>query len=214
MRKTIKITFVFALVLFCFMVLFEISRNKLMHEQKYFSNGTFNVDNTISKSSSTPAHREVPDIIFDSYKNLYKKLGGFWTKSEVYRMKSENEPDKLSINNYNKFPEYAGYYVPKEFIDWVDKIDIDNDKKLETIIYHSCRGCNARPRGVDVIKNGVIIFTADGGSLKLESLNNKPGFTIHASGLVLLRAEGFTRITFLQGEDGEFYPDFEDDIKY
>lgn len=160
------------------------------------------------------SHRETPDTLFTDYENLDRKFCGLKLKREIDQLKFEGEIDNVSIKNYKDFPDYAGYYVPKNLVDSVANIDIDNDKKLETVVYYTCRGCNAPSRAVDIIKDNKIIFTAKGGNLEIKTIKNEAGFILNTSGLALSMNDGYTVVKFKKSDSGEFNTISEEDIKY
>jgi len=150
--------------------------------------------------------RTVPDVEFGEYKNVDRKLAGPRTYQEIAVLN-----DTVLNKNYLEFPKWAGYYLPLNTIDAVVAIDIDNDEIQETVIYYSCRGCNAPPRSLDIVKDGRIIFTADGANLSLTPLTDKKGFNLETK--TIPRNYGdFTRVKFLFNSDSELFPYSEEDI--
>ena len=154
------------------------------------------------------------DISYSDYENLDRKFCGLKTKAEIQKLKLNGESDKYSIKNYHDFPQYAGYYVPKNLVDLVDKIDIDNDKKAETIVYYSCRGCNAPSRNMDIIKDGRVIFSAKGGNMSIKQIKGEVGFVLSTISATLSRQEGYTKVTFKLNEYNEYNPVSQEDVRY
>jgi len=150
-------------------------------------------------------YRESPDVGYSEFKNLDRKLAGARTYKEI-----EVLGDPVRSQNYIDFPDWAPYYLPLNTIDGVDTIDIDMDGKKENIVYYSCRGCNGTPRSLDIIKDGRIIFTADGSNLKLLSLDSEIGFYIDNP--IIPRDGRYTRIKFIADKDGNYYVKSEQDI--
>lgn len=170
-----------------------------------------NINNYTSENTNeTDPHRAHPDCFFSDFDNLDRKVCGQRLESEI-----KSEWPELIKENFKNYPDLAGYYLPKNFIDDIGLLDVDKDGKGEKIVYYTCPGCNAPSRNIDIIKDDRIIFSAHGGNLSLEANNeNFPGFILSDSGLVLLRAEGYTKIKFKLNDDGEYFPYEEDDIKY
>ena len=159
------------------------------------------------------------DCLFTEYENIDRKICGQRTIKEVKEIESLKADNGLRLesidDNFNKYPELAGYYLPKNIIDSTSTLDIDKDGKSEELIYYSCPGCNAPSRNVDVIKNGRIIFSAQGGNLEVKTNNeNTPGFILSDSGLVLARPEGYTEVKFKLNFDNEYYPYEEKDVRF
>ena len=155
-------------------------------------------------------YRVSPDVGYSDYKNLDRKLAGPRTYQEISKLTSLNV-DVLT-RNYLDFPDWAPYYIPLSTVDGVDTVDIDMDGKKETVVYYSCRGCNGTPRSLDIIKDGRIIFTADGSNLKLTPLDSEIGFYIDNP--IIPREDRYTRIKFLADEGGSYYVKSEEDLRY
>lgn len=163
--------------------------------------------NTISEIN--PVRTEM-DCLFTDYENLDRKICGQKQESEI----KSNYPEYVK-DSFKKYPDLAGYYLPKNFIDTVESLDIDKDGQSEKIVYYTCPGCNAPSRNVDIIKDSRIIFSAKGGNLKIKNNSEDfPGFILSDSGLVLLKMEGYTEIKFKLNTENEYNPYEEKDIKY
>jgi hypothetical protein len=163
--------------------------------------------------------RTTPNFLFNDYENLDRKMSGQRTIEEIKAKEALKNDNGIRVEliteNFSKFPELAGYYLPINIIDATSSLDIDKDGKLEELVYYSCPGCNAPSRNVDIIKDGRIIFSAHGGSLELKNNNeDKPGFVLSDVGLVLPRPEGYTEIKFRLNSDSEYVPYEERDIRY
>jgi hypothetical protein len=163
--------------------------------------------NTTNEISST---RTSVDCLFSDYDNLDRKICGQRLESEI----KSNYPEYVK-DNFKKYPDLAGYYLPKNFVDNIMFLDVDKDGQDEKIVYYSPPGGNAPSRNIDIIKNDRIIFSAHGGNLNIENNNEIfPGFILSDSGLVLLKLEGYTEIKFRLNADDEYIPYEEKDTKY
>lgn len=159
--------------------------------------------------------RSGPDCLFSDFENLDRKICGQRIKEEIYKESTHSELSEIVEENFKNYPDLAGYYLPKNFIDSIDYLDIDKDGQDEKVVYYSCHGCNALPRNVDIIKDGRIIFSAKGGNLSVkENKELFPGFILSDSGLVLLKSEGYTMIKFKQNISSDYIPYEEYDVKY
>lgn len=144
-------------------------------------------------------YREVPNVLYDDYRNSDRYLAGPRTLTEIV-----NRNNDVFISNYKSFPNLAGYYAPLYVIDRTDRVDIDKDGKDEDIVFYSCLGCNALSRAVDIIKENRIIFTAEGAQLQLLPLENEIGFELRTTSSSLQnRME--TKLKFLMNQDKEYY---------
>lgn len=121
---------------------------------------------------------------FDSYKNLNMHLAPTVT-------------------------DMAIHYSPLYNIDEIVNLDVTNDGKPEKIVLYSCVGCNSPSRNMDIIKDNVLIFSAEGGQLKIEGIEKQAGFLLNTT---MIPRNGYTRITFKQNSAGEFTTTQEEDI--
>lgn len=158
--------------------------------------------------------RAAADMVFDDlsftsgFANLDRKLCSPKNSAEIAKLN-----DARALENYKQFPAFAGYYLPQNYVVDVDLLDIDNDQENETVVSYTCPVCNAPPRGLDIIKNNKIIFTAQGGNLEVKPIKGENGFYLNVSGLTIPRSQGYTAIKFQANQTG-YYPVAEDDIKY
>ena len=168
-----------------------------------------------NKIGNKPAHRTTENFVYqdltsvNGFANVDRRLCGAKSAAEIKKLN-----DSASWDNFQKFPEFAGYYLPNNLVTGVERKDIDNDKQEETIIYYTCPHCNAPPRGLDVVKGGKVVFTAQGGNLEIKPVAGESAFLLNVSGLTISRDQGYTTIKFQKNEAGEFRPVTEDDVKY
>lgn len=171
-------------------------------------------DDAVAETAKS-ANRTADSIVFDDlsfgsgFINLDRKLCSPKSAAEIAKLN-----DAKATENYKQFPQYAGYYLPKNYVVSVNSVDVDNDKKDEIVVSYTCPFCNAPPRGLDIIKNNKIIFTAQGGNLELKPIKGENSFYLNVSGLTIPRSQGYTAIKFQANETGEYQPVSEDDIKY
>lgn len=202
--------------------LLYVFRNKESNELKYFTERYY-YDSTTSRPVSLlnknwlmddnlkyigeTSYRSLWDENFNDYRNLKKKF------IPTNEKEIKNLNDNLLLENYNEFGKLTLYYLPDYLIDAIEYKDIDQDSTKETIIFYSCRGCNALSRQMDIIKDNEIIFTAEGGNLSLESLKKEKGFYLNTS-IVPRGLNMHTRVKFIKNIDGEFHPQSEDVVEY
>lgn len=197
-KKIIYILVVFILLIFAYSTII------LTRCKKAINNYNPEITSQITQT------RNSAGSLFSDYENLNHKIYGQKQESEIVSDRQDYVED-----NFKKYPDLAGYYLPDNFIDNVDYLDIDKDGQNEKLVYYSCPGCNAPSRNVDIIKNDRIIFSAQGGNLNIKNnYEGFPGFILYGSGLVLLRGEGYSKIKFKLTSDGKYIPYEENEIKY
>jgi len=214
--KIINISIMFitiSLYLFLALTIEKLYNENKVLKNKYFKNSVKEIIKNGEQKASSTSIREIPYIQFNNYKNLDRILPRKKTKEEIIKTANKKEI-YLEMEFYDKFPNYSGYYLPIYIIGDIEKIDINNDNIQETIIYYSCYGDNALPRNLDIIKDNKIIFSAEGGNLSLEPINNDSGFYIKNSGLTMPRYNGYTKTKFILNDSSNFYAISETDIKY
>jgi hypothetical protein len=142
-------------------------------------------------------------VEFSDYGNTIKDLVIFEPKDNYGQHPMINEM-------YQRFPDWAGYYTPTSTVHDVQNVDIDNDGIDEHVIYYSCLGCNAPARNIDIVKDNKIIFTVEGGNLRLENVENEDGFHIFTT--MIPRGTGDIKVTFEKTTYGEYHPVEEEEI--
>lgn len=109
------------------------------------------------------------------------------------------------------FSKFAAHYLPNQQIHWIDEVDVTADGAPEYIVYHSCFGCNATPRNVDIISGSQLIFSAQGGQLSVSPMEAEAGFQLSTA---MVPRQGYTIIDFKLNHENEFVSVREEDFYY
>lgn len=142
--------------------------------------------------------------------------------NEVMQEYNKNEPNgfgKTVIEeNYQKYGSLATNYLPLDYIQTLEKFDVDDDKIPETIVsYNFVGSADAGSYRSDVIKGSNIIFSVQEDNAGIIPADTTNGFYVEwrSANEVGPRCcpEGFMRARFVF-QDGKFIPIYEQEVKY
>ena len=108
-----------------------------------------------------------------SGKTTYIEKAGF--QGEIIPVKAGSQDNNLNdpFEGFSNLPNE--YYLDKPY--WGDPLDVDTDGIKEQVFYYST-AMNHTPQVVSIVKNGRIIFRAEGPSIKLTPTSTHNGFYI------------------------------------
>ncbi len=157
-------------------------------------------------------------------KNYSSEIKPLKTKSfsEVMLEFSNSDPQgygKTSVEeSYNKFGTLATNYLPADYIQNLNKFDVDEDGTAEQIVtYNFVGSADAGSYRSDIIKGNNIIFSVQEDNASIVPADTANGFYVEwrsaDDSAPRCCPEGFKRTRFVF-KDGQFVPIYEQDVKY